>query len=124
MSRIRNLTVFAALALLATASLVYAQGSTTTTSAAPAAPAAHHEKSSTTAKKESAPKVDINHATKEQLVALPGVGDATADKIIAARPYKSKSELTSKNILTKKEYDAISKHLVAHQDKAPATASK
>jgi len=122
MSRIRNLTAFAALALLATASLVHAQGSTSTTTAA--APAAHHEKSSTSAKHESAPKVDINHATKEELMALKGVGDATADKIIAGRPYKAKNELESKNILTKKEYDAIAKHLVAHQDKAPASASK
>ena len=39
---------------------------------------------------------------------LPGVDDATADKIIAARPFKSRSELESKNILTKEQYTKVS----------------
>ena len=33
--------------------------------------------------------VDINHATKDELKKLPGIGDAEAEKIIAARPLGS-----------------------------------
>ena len=38
-------------------------------------------------------KVELNTATKAELEALPGVGSATADAIIAARPFKSVQDL-------------------------------
>jgi hypothetical protein len=41
-------------------------------------------------------QIDLNTATPAQLEALPGVGPATAKKIIANRPYTSVDELTSK----------------------------
>lgn len=43
--------------------------------------------------KEDKEKIDINKATKEELMLLPQVGDKTADKIISNRPYKSIYEL-------------------------------
>ena len=42
--------------------------------------------------------LDLNSAKAEELEALPAIGKAKAAKIIAARPFKGKDELVSKNI--------------------------
>jgi competence protein ComEA len=59
--------------------------------------------------------MDINSATKEQLMTLKGIGKAYSDKIIAGRPYKRKDELVTKSIVPKATYDAIKEMIVAKQ---------
>jgi competence protein ComEA len=84
--------------------------STAATASASKTHSAHRAKSATHRE-----KVDINSATKEQLMALPGIDEAAADKIIAARPFKAKTDLLHKSVLTKPEYSKVSSHIIAKQ---------
>jgi competence protein ComEA len=98
-----SLVVAAALALIVPAAAVADQK-----------PAA---KPPATAKPPAAPLLDLNTATRADLVALPGIGEAYADKIIAGRPYKAKSELVSKKIVPETTYKQIVDKVIAHQAK-------
>ena len=62
--------------------------------------------------------VDINSASKEELKKLPGIGDATADKIIAGRPYLSKAHLQTRNIISSGTYQSLQHLVVARQKDA------
>ena len=53
------------------------------------------------AAKEKGPKIDLNSATEKELESLPGVGAATAKKIIAGRPYSSVSDLSKAGVPAK-----------------------
>src|SRR5262245_56667919 len=73
-----------------------------------------------TANKNAEP-MDINSATKQELMTLPGIGDAYSQKIIDNRPYRAKNELVQKNIVPEATYDKIKDQIIAKQNGAAAT---
>ena len=85
-----------------------------------AAPAAGASAATTTAAKPPAKPVDLNRASRSELKTLPGIGDAEAAKIVAARPFNSKTDLVTKNVLTLEAYDRLSKQVVVDLRKPAA----
>ncbi len=63
----------------------------------------------------SAPLVDINSASKEELSALKGIGAVRSDAIIKGRPYKGKDDLVRKNIIPEGVYADIKDLIIAKQ---------
>jgi len=57
--------------------------------------------------------LNLNTATKDELLALPGMTSTVADQVVAARPYRDPEELVTRHILSKTEYDKISDRVAA-----------
>jgi DNA uptake protein ComE-like DNA-binding protein len=57
--------------------------------------------------------LDLNTATKDQLVSLPDMTESQADRVIAGRPYNDPSDLVKRHILPKAEYDKIADQVTA-----------
>jgi competence protein ComEA len=128
----KKLTALLSAILFAMAGAAFAQKAETP-KAAPATPAAAPAAMAPTTKAAPAPTpapaaksdakkepLDINSATKDELKALPGIGDAFADKIIKGRGktgYSGKDDLLKKKILNEKTYDGVKEMIIAKQGK-------
>ncbi|HEU4804345.1 MAG TPA: helix-hairpin-helix domain-containing protein [Nitrobacter sp.] len=84
-------------------------------------PSAHSDRMAPAGKmapaKSDAARLDINTATKDELMAFKGIGDKYSDKIIAGRPYAKKDQLVSKHILPEATYKKIAGQIIASQPK-------
>jgi competence protein ComEA len=67
----------------------------------------------TTSKAAKSALVDINTASKSDLASLSGIDDATAQKIIDARPYTRKKQLLTKKVVSQTTYNQIKDEIVA-----------
>ena len=63
--------------------------------------------------------VDINSASKAELKTLPGIGNAEAERIIAARPYPSKAKLVVDKVIPEQVYAGLMGRIVAAQPEPP-----
>lgn len=61
--------------------------------------------------------IDINSASRQELMTLRGIGEARADAIIRGRPYRGKDELTRRSIIPQNVYDEIQSRIIARQSR-------
>ena len=57
--------------------------------------------------------IDINSASRDDLMTLDGIGEVRADAIIRARPFKAKTELVERRLIPEQLYDKIADKVVA-----------
>src|SRR6266545_3958603 len=64
--------------------------------------------------------IDINSASRDDLLTLDGIGEVRADAIIRARPFKAKTDLVERRLIPEALYDKIADKVVARP--VPGTA--
>jgi DNA uptake protein ComE-like DNA-binding protein len=120
--KFRNYYLALIAALIISALPLMAQSSGTTSGTASAPAKSSSKSSASKSGSSSGSKLDINAATTDQLKALPGIDAATAQKIIAGRPYHGKNDLVSKKIISQTEYDSIKDQIIAHRAQGAASS--
>lgn len=108
MNTTRSLMALAALAVAAATGLLPAPAALAAPAAAASAPAS--------GKAAAQPKlVDINSAPAKKLQSLPGISAEAAQRIVAKRPYGSKSQLVTRGALDEPTFQSIRHLIIARQ---------
>jgi competence protein ComEA len=62
-------------------------------------------------------RVDINRASLDELLKVPGMTKSWAGRIIRFRPYRSKQDLLEQGVVSSEVYDRIKDFVIAHKEK-------
>ena len=57
--------------------------------------------------------IDLNSASRDDLMSLDGIGEVRADAIIRSRPFKAKTDLVERRLMPEALYDKISDKVMA-----------
>jgi DNA uptake protein ComE-like DNA-binding protein len=63
-----------------------------------------------------AARIDINRASVDELLKLPGMTPTWAARIVRFRPYRTKLELLDRGIVSGQVYDRIKDYVIAHRN--------
>jgi DNA uptake protein ComE-like DNA-binding protein len=62
-------------------------------------------------------RLDINYASLEELLRIPGMTKTWAGRIVRYRPYRTKQALLDRGIVSAKVYARIKDYVIAHREK-------
>ena len=62
-------------------------------------------------------RTDINHATINELLKVPGMTSSWAGRIVRFRPYRTKQDLVDRGVLPNDVYDRIKDYVIARRGK-------
>jgi DNA uptake protein ComE-like DNA-binding protein len=62
-------------------------------------------------------RIDINHASVDELLKVPGMTLSWAGRIVRFRPYRTKQDLLERGVVNSEVYDRIKDYVIAHREK-------
>ncbi|MDR3750476.1 MAG: helix-hairpin-helix domain-containing protein [Terracidiphilus sp.] len=62
-------------------------------------------------------RIDINHASVDELMKVPGMTRSWAGRIVRFRPYRTKDDLLERGVVTDQVFVRILDYIIAHRDK-------
>lgn len=62
-------------------------------------------------------RVDINHASVDELMKVPGMTQSWAGRIVRFRPYRTRLDLVERGVVTGPVYNRIKDYVIAHREK-------
>jgi DNA uptake protein ComE-like DNA-binding protein len=62
-------------------------------------------------------RIDINHASIDELMKVPGMTRSWAERIVRFRPYHTKNDLLERGVVTDQVFVRIVDYIIAHRDK-------
>lgn len=68
--------------------------------------------------------IDLNNASRDDLMTLDGIGEVRADAIIRARPFKAKTELVERRLIPEALYEKIADKVMARPPPAPPAPAR